>query len=396
MSEDLQHQLRSHVEFLARAPRNGRTSPAHLQAGLDYAARHLTSSGWHVSSDTFTRRHVLGISDNANPWWTLGYFPTLTGTNLLAQWGETGPTTVIVAHIDTVGRSPGADDNASGVAAAITAGQIIAHSGTVHRTLIALVDLEETGHQGSKRLARQLRDQHLDVAGVICLESIGYFDHTPGTQRLPGLFRRLLLDPSPNRPVPADFMAVVCRRTSQQLATDWAEHANRYGLDTLRFLDRRHDGLRAHAAIAFRPQLAHLDRSDHASFQDVGIPAICVSDTPPLRSPHYHQTATDQTRSTTDASQQPPGRPPRLPSTGLARPMASRRRPQGVSGRHGLCRRIASRWWPICTGRASASSRSGVRPLRGTWPGTSLADAASNRDGTLRWAELAEAAPLYW
>ncbi len=289
MSDHLQQQLRRHVEFLAGAPRNGRTSPAHLQASLDYAAGHLASAGWRVSSDTFTRRHVLGIHDNANPWWPLGYFPTLTGTNLLAQWGQSGPTMVIVAHIDTVGTSPGADDNASGVAAALAAGHLIAQSGASQRILIALVDLEETGHQGSKRLARQLHEQSVDVAGVICLESIGYFDHTPGAQRLPGLFRRLLLDPPPDTPVPADFMAILCRRSSQQLATDWVEHANRHQLDTLCFLDRRHDGVRARVAAGFRPQLGFLDRSDHASFQDLGIPAICISDTPPLRSPHYHQ-----------------------------------------------------------------------------------------------------------
>lgn len=189
MSEDLQHQLRSHVEFLARAPRNGRTSPAHLQAGLDYAARHLTSSGWHVSSDTFTRRHVLGISDNANPWWPLGYFPTLTGTNLLAQWGETGPTTVIVAHIDTVGRSPGADDNASGVAAAITAGQIIAHSGTVHRTLIAL------GRPRGDRPSRieTTRPPAPRPTPRCCRR------HLPGVDRL---LRSHTRNPTPARPVP--------------------------------------------------------------------------------------------------------------------------------------------------------------------------------------------------
>lgn len=289
--DDLELQLRQHIEFLAQQPRNGRTSPSHLAASLDYCTESLQRSGWSVRRDQVERRNVLGIGDYATAWWPFGWFSRLTGTNLVAERGTQGPALVIVAHLDTVGGSPGADDNASGVAAALEAARLIAASGTQQRVLIGLVDLEETGHQGSKQLARQLRDNQVAVAGCICLESLGYFNEDPGTQKLPRIFTDIQLDPLPDGPPAANFMALLCRQSSAALAEAWAAAANAGGLDTVRFLDRRVDGWRAHRSIAFRPSLANLDRSDHASFQDAGFPAICVCDTPPLRSPHYHRTS---------------------------------------------------------------------------------------------------------
>lgn len=289
MADPIETLLRRHIDFLARAPRNGRTSPEHLAASLGYCASVLDDLGWSVERQQVVCRNVLGVADHANPWWPFGWYSTLTGTNLVASWGANDPAMVIVAHIDTVGHSPGADDNASGVAAALAAAKLIAESGTNQRVLIGLVDLEETGHQGSEQLARQLRADQVGVAGVICLESLGYYDPTPGAQKLPKLFRDIQVDPLPSGPVAADFMALLARSTSAALADAWAVEANLCGLKTVRFLDRRPDGWRSHVAIAFKPALANLDRSDHASFQAVGIPAICVCDTPPLRSPHYHQ-----------------------------------------------------------------------------------------------------------
>lgn len=62
------------------------------------------------------------------------------------------------------------DQHASGVAAAITAGQIIAQSGTVHRTLIALVDLCGGGHPPStpgNKPARPAGGRSPECRGVI-------------------------------------------------------------------------------------------------------------------------------------------------------------------------------------------------------------------------------------
>lgn len=293
MTDQLQQRLRRHVEFLAQAPRNGRTSPQHLADSLDYCTDVLEQSGWTVQRQIVERRFVLGIGDHARLLWPFGWYSRLTGTNLIATTrGTDGPALVVVAHIDTVGGSPGADDNASGVAAALETARIISETGTSRRIIIGLVDLEETGHQGSKHLAHQLHRDSTEISAAICLESLGFFNETPGSQKLPKIFTDIQVDDLPAGPSAANFIAVLHRGTSAELAARWSQLAGAVGLPTVRFEDRRRDGWRSQVSIAFKPALANLDRSDHASFQALGIPAICICDTPPLRSPHYHQ-ATD-------------------------------------------------------------------------------------------------------
>lgn len=286
----LAERLRTHVEFLAAAPRNGRTSPHHLAACIDYCATTLAASGWAVERHQVSHRNVLGIGDDANPLWPFHWYRTLTGTNLVAAWGSEGPALVIVAHIDTVGVSPGADDNASGVASALEVARLIAEAGSSRRVLIALVDLEETGHQGSKHLARTLVAEGAEVCAVICLESIGYYNDASGSQRMPRILRRIHEGSEElAERMPADFITVIHRASSTSIARDWARAAEDAGLRSLRFLDRRPDGWRAHLHNLFNPSLTDLDRSDHQSFQDLGFPALCISDTPLLRGSHYHQ-----------------------------------------------------------------------------------------------------------
>ena len=47
--------------------------------------------------------------------------------------------------------------------------------------MIALVDLEELWHLGSRELARTLPRPGL----MVCLDAVGFFDERPRTQRLP-------------------------------------------------------------------------------------------------------------------------------------------------------------------------------------------------------------------
>lgn len=289
MSDD-QAALRSHVEVLACSPRNGRSAPGHLASCAEYVAAFLADRGWNVTRDRFTLQHQLGLADQPNPWWPFAWHAGLTGENVLAEWGDEGSPLVLLAHLDTVGRSPGADDNGSGVAALLEAARLISQAGGRRRVLAAVVDLEETGHQGSVRLARALQQTH-SIRAAICLESIGYFDDRPGSQRFPGVFRGLLVDPQPPSKPAGDFLAIISRGSSAQLAAEWASHARHHGLKTLRFLDPRPDGS-ARGASLLRPYLLELDRSDHASFQRRGTPAVLITDTANLRNPHYHR-ATD-------------------------------------------------------------------------------------------------------
>src|SRR3954468_8780455 len=95
----LAQRLRRHVEALARTPRVPQT-PEHRQAAA-YIGEHLRESGFIVEAAGFREAGFAG-------------------TNLLTHpvpKREDLPLLVVGAHYDSVASSPGADDNASAVAA---------------------------------------------------------------------------------------------------------------------------------------------------------------------------------------------------------------------------------------------------------------------------------------
>ncbi len=84
---------------------------------------------------------------------------------------------IISAHYDCLPAdrpSPGANDNASGVAAVIEAARIISQYQTRYTIFYALWDMGEYGRRGSKGFARQARSCGLHIAGVIDLDMIAW------------------------------------------------------------------------------------------------------------------------------------------------------------------------------------------------------------------------------
>jgi Zn-dependent M28 family amino/carboxypeptidase len=103
---------------------------------------------------------------------------------------------VVGAHYDTVRGSPGADDNASGVAALLEISRLFAV--VVPRVavrFVAFVNEEApfflSGQQGSMIYARRARAQNDDIRLMLSLEMLGYYSAEPGSQRYPPLFRLL-------------------------------------------------------------------------------------------------------------------------------------------------------------------------------------------------------------
>lgn len=186
-----------------------------------------------------------------------------------------GPEVVLVgAHYDTVPESPGADDNASAVAALLELARCLHSRGprrTVH--LIAFA-LEEYGFYGSQAAASRFAGAGTALAGMVSLEMLGYTDPAPGSQKYPAG-----IDPGPY-PVSGDFIAVVGN------------------LDSAVFTQAVVAGLRAAAPglgveclqVPGRGEVVpDVRRSDHVPFWDLGLPAVMLTDTANFRNPHYHQ-----------------------------------------------------------------------------------------------------------
>lgn len=119
------------------------------------------------------------ISDQLS---SLGYTPKLdaygSGTNVYAELPatvSTGETLVIGAHFDTVPNSPGANDNATGVAMVLAAARWARDVDCRGRNLVfVLFDQEEVGLIGSWYFAQLLSNAGTDVESVHTIDQMGW------------------------------------------------------------------------------------------------------------------------------------------------------------------------------------------------------------------------------
>ncbi len=181
---------------------------------------------------------------------------------------------IIGAHYDSVRTTPGADDNASGVAGLLALARSLARSSSAKTVRFTAFALEEppvyrTKNMASYHYARSLKEKGEQVEGMICLEMIGYFSDRPGSQHYPLPFFKL------KYPSVGDFVAMVGNRRSkpftERVAADFRQEV------TLPVIT-----LNAPAIVV------GIDFSDHWSFNKFGYNAMMVTDTAFYRNPHYH------------------------------------------------------------------------------------------------------------
>jgi Zn-dependent M28 family amino/carboxypeptidase len=185
---------------------------------------------------------------------------------------------VVGAHYDVFGDLPGADDNASGVAALLAVAKLLAHRPLGADVELVAYALEEpptyrTSAMGSVRHARALKAAGVRVRAMLSLEMLGYYDDAPGSQEFESPSLRERFGDRGN------FVAVVGREEEAGLLAA-IEPALRAASDL------------PVALLAAPKSTPGIDRSDHRSFWQEGFPALLVTDTAYLRNPHYHQ-ATD-------------------------------------------------------------------------------------------------------
>ena len=180
---------------------------------------------------------------------------------------------LVGAHYDTVEGSPGADDNASGVAALIELARAL-RGVRLGRTvkLVAFVNEEPPffffGQMGSKVYARAARKRGDDIRVMLSLEMLGCYSSAPGSQSYPPLLRWFY-------PQRGDFIAFVSnlksRRALREVVAAFKAHSD-FPAESL-------------ASPAFVPGIAW---SDQLSFWREGYAAVMVTDTAFYRYPYYH------------------------------------------------------------------------------------------------------------
>lgn len=231
--------------------------PAKLERTAAYIAAHFQEAGAQVS--------IQDVVVDAEHY-----------KNVVARFGPaTGRLLVIGAHYDSHGATPGADDNASGIAGLLELARLLGQSKPTRPIELVAYTLEEpphfrSPHMGSVWHARSLKEAGHDVELMLSLETIGYFSDRPGSQAYPLAAMKL------GYPDRGNFIALVGQfgdfgvSRSVKAAMSGASELPVYSLNA--------------------PSVVQgVDFSDHRSYWAQGYPALMVTDTAFMRNPNYHR-----------------------------------------------------------------------------------------------------------
>jgi Zn-dependent M28 family amino/carboxypeptidase len=250
--------LERHVRMLAETlhPRSV-DNLANLERTADYVLEQLRATGAETTEQP--------VQADGKPF-----------RNLIARFGpRDGPVVVIGAHYDSCGDTPGADDNASGVAGLLELARMLAARPPAHAVELVAYTLEEppyfrTDSMGSVWHARSLSEAGREVRLMLSLEMIGFYRDTPKSQSYPLAPLKLLY------PDEGNFIAIV------------APFGDFGATRRVKALFRGASDLPAVSINAPR-FVPGVDFSDHASYWRYRMPAMMITDTSFLRNPNYHE-----------------------------------------------------------------------------------------------------------
>ncbi len=251
--------LKRHVEMLAEqiGERNVWQAEA-LEAAALYIRNTLEDQGYQVGIQSFESEGQ-------------------TVQNIEVELpGATAPREIAVvgAHYDSVPDGPGANDNASGIAALLEIARLLAgksHARTLR--LVAFVNEEQpfsSGEQmGSRVYAERSRQRNEQIKAMISLETIGFYTDQAASQHYPFPFSYVYPDTG-------NFIGFVGNLSSWNLV--------RQSLGAFRTSTAFPS-----EGVAAPGWIRGVGWSDHASFWEAGYPAIMITDTAFFRYQHYHR-----------------------------------------------------------------------------------------------------------
>ena len=232
-----------------------------LQRALEYIEGQLRDCGYSPARQTFevARLPISNVDVE------------LAGTGTSTRARES---IVIGAHYDTVGGCPGANDNGTGIAAMLELARRFAGRPQPRALrFVAFVNEEppffQTPQMGSVVYANAAKARGDRIAGMLSLETMGYYSDDRGSQQYPAEEMRGLY------PDVGNFIGFVANEDSRELL----EAAARA------FSSRANVPLQA---AALPDALPGTGWSDHWSFWQAGYRALMVTDTAPWRYPWYH------------------------------------------------------------------------------------------------------------
>lgn len=254
----LADRLRAHVQQLAgKIGERNVWLPDALHAAADYIREEWRSQGYDVRGQRYTAYGI--VSENLE----------------VVRKGLEKPDEIILigAHYDSVRGSPGANDNASGIAALLEIGRALADS-SLNRTvrLVAFVNEEPPffywGEMGSGVYAKAARKRGDNIRVMMSLEMLGAYINTPNSQSYPPIIGWFYPDQ-------ANFIAFVSNISSRKQ------------------LKRTVEAFRSNSEfpseyLSIFSIVPGVSWSDQLSFWREGYHALMVTDTAFNRYPYYH------------------------------------------------------------------------------------------------------------
>jgi Peptidase family M28 len=245
--------LRRTLEVIV-GERNPFSGQRHLTEVESFIEKELAGYGLSAESDYFSYRGKT--------------FRNIIGRQSAQRAGSL---IVLGAHFDSVRGTPGADDNASGVAVLLEAARLLGRARVSSQVLFCAFNLEELNMIGSGYFAKKLKSAGAKVAAMISLEMVGYTDSRAGSQKYPFGLKAFY----PDR---GDFIGVIGNWNSAGLLRKFSRQMRQArGLPVETLSVPGNGGL-----------IPAVRLSDHAPFWDAGYPALMVTDTSFFRNPHYH------------------------------------------------------------------------------------------------------------
>ncbi len=270
---DLSARLLSHVTTLSvdigerHFARSGT-----LHRAADYISAQFQHAGYTPKFETFKIEAPPLLSTLRTDQKNKAALKDLLYKNVAAtKKGAQQEVIVVGAHYDTVLGSPGADDNASGVAVLLETARLLQNVPLEKEVVFVAFANEEapffrTSAMGSAQFLRARPGAK--IVAMFSLEMLGYYSNAPHSQAYPPFLKYFY----PNQ---GNFIAVVGNLASRGLVNSVAQSF------------REEIGVPVESLVAPR-FLPGVDFSDQLNFWKAGIPAVMITDTAFNRNPNYH------------------------------------------------------------------------------------------------------------
>lgn len=257
--------LRSHVKALSVDIRDRNAyNPESQEAAKDYIVAELRDLGYSPSLQEYLPVKSLGLKRRE----------PFTNVEAIRNGKDNVSVWIVGAHYDSAPGTPGADDNASGVAVLLEVARIMREKSPDRPIRFVAFAAEEpptfaTRDMGSFRYARKLREGGVAVHGLLNLEMLGFFNDRADSQLFPPFLHLLY----PDR---GYFVVVVGNLASSGFLFSVKKSWEEAGGPPLE-------------AVILPSAFSTLALSDQLNFWSEGLRAVTFSDTAFFRYPHYHQ-----------------------------------------------------------------------------------------------------------